>query len=157
MDERLFGDTIFRAEKLGDTYVVSDVFVFNSTCIFVGSTFKQRYEWLKEVIKRFYTRLDGFAKLIHKSELPEKTVIKGYELYDNKEGSHGSFVEENIGFTVNKTDIPDVYTVDGQTGYVLVPDLKTSVYLRSKGNTFQLRCIQLEGNWSIQEDIPELK
>lgn len=147
LDERLFGDTIFRAEKVRDTYVISDVFVYNSSCIFVSSTFQQRYEWTAEILKRFYR--PGLAEFIHKSELPENTKLRGYEVYDFKEGSHGCFVELDQTETIIRTEIPDVYTVVGKQGYVLVPNLKTSQFLRSKGSEFKLKCVQKDGNWEV--------
>jgi hypothetical protein len=155
LDERLFGDTIFRAEKIQNKYVLSDIFSYNSCCIFTSSTFKQRYDWLKELLKRFYQ--PGLAEFIHKSELPETMKIKGYEVYDFKEGSHGCFVEVDDSETIVRTEIPDVYTVVGKQGYVLVPDLKTSVFLRSKGSEFKLKCVQKDGNWLVSDIIPEVK
>jgi hypothetical protein len=146
LDERLFGDTIFRAEKVRDSYVISDVFVYNSSCIFNTSTFQQRYEWTKELLKRFYR--PGLAEFIHKSNLPENISLRGWEVYDWKEGSHGCFVEEQFEI-VTKTDIPDVYTVVGKQGYVLVPNLKTSQFLRSKGSEFKLKCVEKDGNWEV--------
>ena len=53
-DERLFGDTIFRAERIGQLeFVISDIFIYNSNCIFVCSTFEQRYVWLLDLLKMF--------------------------------------------------------------------------------------------------------
>lgn len=147
LDERLFGDTIFRAEKVRDTYVISDVFVYSSRCIFNESTFKQRYEWTKEILKRFYR--PGLAELIHKSDLPANIKLRGYEVYDFKEGSHGCFVELDQTETIVRTEIPDVYTVVGKQGYVLVPNLKTSQFLRSKGSEFKLKCVEKDGNWEV--------
>jgi hypothetical protein len=86
--------------------------------------------------------------------MPE-TKIKGIEVYSNTVNEHGSFIESTNEATVYKTDIPDVYKVND--GYLLVPDLKTSVYLRSKGDVFKLKCRQVDENWECQEDIPELK
>jgi hypothetical protein len=42
-----------------------------------------------------------------------------------------------------------VYTVKGKQGYVLVPDLKTSVFLRSKGPEFNMKCTEKNGNWEV--------
>jgi len=144
LDERLFGDTIFRAEKVRNTYVISDVFAYNSTNIFVSTTFKQRYEWSRDLLKRFYR--PGLAELVHKADLINPK-IRGYEVYDLKEGTKGSF--EELAETIVRTEIPDVYTVKGKQGYVLVPDLKTSVFLRSLGPEFQLNCVEKDGAWSI--------
>lgn len=145
LDERLFGDTIMRAEKVRDTYVISDVFVYNSSCIFNITTFQQRYEWSKAILERFYR--PGLAVFIHKSDLPADTKLRGYEVYDHKEGSHGCFVE--MEETIIRTEIPDVYTVAGKQGYVLVPNLKTSQFLRSKGAEFKMKCEPKDGNWEV--------
>ena len=145
LDERLFGDTIFRAEKVGNKYILSDVFVYNSSCIFKTSTFEQRYNWSKDLLSRFYR--PGLDELIHKSDIPDSIKLRGYEYYDNKEGSHGCFVEAQE--TIVRTEIPDVYTVKGKEGYVLVPNLKTSVFLRSKGPEFSMTCISKDGNWEV--------
>jgi hypothetical protein len=144
LDERLFGDTVFRAEKLRTTYVISDVFAYNSSNIFVSTTFKQRYEWSRDLLKRFYRA--GLAEFVHKADLINPN-IRGYEVYDFKEGTKGSF--EELAETIVRTEIPDVYTVKGKQGYVLVPDLKTSVFLRSLGSEFQLNCVEKDGAWSI--------
>jgi hypothetical protein len=66
-------------------------------------------------------------------------------------------VEVDNSETVIRTEIPDVYTVIGKQGYVLVPNLKTSVFLRSKGAEFKLKCVEKDGNWVCLEDIPEVK
>jgi hypothetical protein len=145
LDERLFGDTIMRAEKVRDTYVISDMFVYNSSCIFNSTTFQQRYEWSKAILERFYR--PGLAKFIHKTDLPSDIKLRGYEVYDHKEGSHGCFTE--IEETIIRTEIPDVYTVVGKQGYVLVPDLKTSQFLRSKGAEFKMKCEPKDGNWEV--------
>jgi hypothetical protein len=156
LDERLFGDTILRVEKVKNDYIIADIWLYNSNCIFKATTFKQRYEWLPKLIQKMYTHVQGFANIIHKSEM-KNVKIRGYEIYDDKEGSSGCYAEDNDSVSITKTDIPDVYLVDGHDGYVLVPNLKTSIFLRSKGSSFKLRCVQKEGNWEITEDIPEVK
>jgi len=149
IDERLFGDTILRAEHTKNGYVISDIFVYNSTCIFMSSTFEQRYEWLGKLFSTFETAGTD-TRLIHKSDAD--FPIKGYEYYDDKQGSHGCFDDLTGYQTILRTDIPDVYNVKGKDGYVLVPTLKTSIFLRSKGSEFKLRCVQKGSNWEI---IPE--
>jgi hypothetical protein len=149
LDERLFGDTIFRVERLKDKFVVADVFVYNSTCVFMMSSFRQRYEWLQQILTKFQKL--GCTRLYHKSEV--LTNIKGYEIYDASKATRGCFVEQENRETILRTEIPDVYTVKGKEGYVLVPNLKTSIFLRSKGSEFQLKCTQKDGNWVVQEDL----
>ena len=156
-DERLFGDTIFRAERIGQLeFVISDIFIYNSNCIFACSTFEQRYVWLSKLLE-FTSSSTGTAKLIHKSKIDSKQKLRGYEDHVDKSGSHGFFVDledPNI-VEVTKLAIPDCYKV--QEGYLKVPDLKTSVYLRSKGEKFKCKCRKNEdGSWSLIENIPHI-
>lgn len=154
LDERLYGDTIFRVERNGNAYIIADIWLYNSNCIFACSTFKQRYEWLKRMMATFYTT--HLSVLVHKSDLSPDISIRGKEFYSSKVGESGTFIE-NDNEIIFKTEIPDVYTVKGKTGYVLVPDLKTSAFLRSKGDSFNLKCVSSNENWKITENIPELK
>lgn len=153
MDERLFGDTILRVEKISKTeYVLGDIFVYNSSCVFACSTFKQRYEWTAKLLERFHCPTD--IKLIHKSNLPKDTLLRGRESYTAEVGSIGRFIELEMGevLDVYKTDLPDVYRIVGKEGYIKVPDLKTSQFLRTKGDSFKLRCIECEDEaWEIVE------
>jgi len=157
-DERLFGDTIFRAERIGQfEFVISDIFIYNSNCIFACSTFEQRYVWLCDLLKMFTFSSTGTAKLIHKSNLDPKQKLRGYEDHIDKPGSHGFFVDledPNI-VEVTKLPIPDCYKI--QEGYLKVPDLRTSVYLRSKGEKFKCKCKKNDdGSWTLLENIPSI-
>ena len=125
LDERLFGDTIFKAVKTSDGYNIQDVWMYNSSCIYAGSTFKQRSEWLTKILKTFHNPI--LTRLFH-----TRCVV-----------------------TVRKGAIPDVYMVDD--GYIQIPDLKTSRYLRSKGNEFEMECEKQGESWIIRENIPDLK
>ena len=157
-DERLFGDTIFRAERIGQfEFVISDIFIYNSNCIFACSTFEQRYVWLSSLLKTFTNTSAGTAKFIHKSNLDSKQKLRGYEDHIDKVGSYGFFVEpEDPNLVeVTKLPIPDCYKI--QDGYLKVPDLKTSAYLRSKGDKFKCRCKKNnDGSWSLLENIPSI-
>ena len=98
------------------------------------------------------------AKLIHKSKI-NKFNIKGYEEHPEEVGKHGYFVEKDDSETVSvvKLSIPDCYEIPGK-GYLRVPDIKTSVYLRSKGDTFECKCIQFDEEfWSVVENIPDVE
>jgi hypothetical protein len=79
--------------------------------------------------------------------------IKGYEYYDDIKGSKGCYSEHKE--TVYKTEIPDVYFVKGKSGYVSVPDLKTSDFLRLKSveSEFELDIEEIEGVWHIKSFI----
>ena len=77
-DERICGDTFLRVEKINDSeFVVSDIWMYNSNCVYACSTFSQRYEWLKKWLPMVLPHYDGFPKFTHKSESTYK--IRGYE------------------------------------------------------------------------------
>jgi hypothetical protein len=118
--------------------------VYASTNIFVRTNFEERFQWITKKLK-FHQRIPGLTELYSKDS---KFPIKGYEYYDNKKGSFGSYSEQKE--TVYKTEIPDVYFIRGKTGYVAVPDLKTSEFLRSKGEEFELDIEEKEGIWYIK-------
>lgn len=161
VDERICGDTFFRVERIGDLdFVVSDIWMYNSNCVFACSTFKQRYDWLKDLLKTFTSHVSGTVNLIHKSDLPADIKLKGYEEHsDEMVGKPGYFVEKDDSMTlcVTRLSIPDCYEISGK-GYLRVPDLKTSVYLRSKGDTFTVKCVPHDEEfWDVVENIPEVE
>ena len=150
LDERLFGDAIFRAEKISGyehKYVISDIFIYASTNIHRLTTFQERFEWTSKILK-FHKHIPGLTELYTKdSAFP----IKGYEYYDNKKGSSGIYSEAKE--IVYKSEIPDVYFIRGKSGYVAVPDLKTSEFLRSKGSEFELHLEENKGIWHIKSFV----
>jgi hypothetical protein len=158
-DERVHGDTFIRVERLDKTsFVVADIWMYNGNCIFACSTFKQRYEWVAEWIPRFINRNthinDVNIEFIHKSKIDPKIMkIKGYEVYSDEIATNGYFEEavatgaELVKFT--RTAIPDCYETEDKE-YLRVPDIKTSTILRSKGQSFECKCIYNEdGSWSM--------
>jgi hypothetical protein len=154
-DERLFGDTFLRAEKISNfEFVIADIFIYNSNCVYACSTFQQRYEWLKELMSRFMYHIPGTARFIHKSHLTTQK-LKGYEVHIDEIGTPGYFLEEDSNLVeVTKLQLPDCYEVISG-GYLRVPDIKTSGYLRLKGQNFKCRCIKNEdGSWTLLENIP---
>jgi hypothetical protein len=157
VDERLFGDTFLRAEKLGNfEYVISDIFIYNSNCVYACSTFEQRYNWLKQLMSTFMNYVPGTAKFIHKSDLSPKIKLKGYEAHTDEPGKPGYFLENDTSntFQVVKLPLPDCYEVESG-GYLRVPDLKTSEFLRSKGQSFKCACTKnSDGSWTLTENIP---
>jgi hypothetical protein len=52
------------------------------------------------------------------------------------------------GTRVRKSDIPDVYLIP--EGYVQVPDIETSEYLRSLGDSFNIELEERDGLWFIK-------
>lgn len=162
VDERICGDTVLRVERLSDLeYVVADIWMYNSNCVYVCSTFQQRYEWLKKFLTKFTTYIDGLTiELIHKSDLEPGYFLKGYEEHPEEPGRNGYFIDKADDgeiVTAVKLGLPDCYEIVGK-GYLYVPDLKTSVYLRSKGETFKCKCFLYEEDfWQLIENIPEIE
>lgn len=158
VDERLCGDTFLRAEQIGELdFVIADIFIYNSNCVFACSTFKQRYDWLSQLLSTFTTCLEGVTiDLIHKQDLADEVPLKGFEEHPLETiGSTGYFVEKTNLQTITKLTLPDCYSVNDQ-GHLLVPDLKTSLYLRSKGPKFQCNCEKVDDEfWKLNENIPE--
>jgi hypothetical protein len=160
-DERICGDTFLRVEKIDElNYIVSDIWMYNSNCVFVCSTFEQRYNWLKVWLPLVTKCIENVTiDLIHKSEMADEMPIKGYEEYLDENGKHGYFVEKDDSelLQVVKMSLPDCYEIVGK-GYLRVPDLKTSVYLRSKGDTFTCKCVKFDEEfWDVVENIPEVE
>ena len=122
----MFGDTIFKADRTSsNTYNILDVWMYNSSCIYAGTTPKQRSDWIDDILNTFHKHIGGLTKLTH---FKPNTV------------------------KIRKTAIPDVYTGNDE-GYVRIPDLKTSRFLRSKGEEFELSCEREGDVWIILENI----
>jgi hypothetical protein len=160
VDERICGDTFLKVEKIGPLdFVVADIWMYNSNCVFACSTFRQRYDWLLKLLKRFTTYIEGLTiDLIHKSELGD-IAIKGYEEHpEDILGKSGYFVSSQDVYDIVQLPTPDCYQVTGTNGFLRVPDLKTSVYLRSKGTNFKCKCIKHDDEfWDVIENIPDLE
>jgi hypothetical protein len=144
VDERICNDTFLRVEKVNDLeFIISDIWLYNSNCVYASTTFSQRYKWLKELISKFMYSYEGFAKFIHKSEI-EKFKVKGFEEHpENIPGRHGYFTDlcysqQKLKF--KKTNIPDCYELITGNGYLKVPDIRTSEYLRNLGEEFVCEC-----------------
>ena len=149
VDERICGDTFLRCEKIKNDFIVSDIFMFNSNCVFACSTFQQRYEWLKDLLK-FITPIPNFPRFIHKSELEPHHKTRGLESYTDDIGSTGYYSEPDGQLVkFKKLMLPDCYEcLNG--GYLRVPDFKSSLYFRTLGQEFELRCKDNgDGSWSV--------
>jgi len=161
VDERVCGDTLLRVERLSPkVFAVSDVYIYNSNCIFKGSSFEQRYNWIRDLLKIAHSPSEDTITLLHKSALPEGTLFRGEELYTSAPATNGFFVEQEKSciLTACRTEIPDVYTLVDKEGYIRVPDLKTSVFLRKKGVQFSIKCTPHDAqSWSVLENIPEVE
>ena len=161
VDERMCGDTILRVERISPTkFVLSDIWMYNSNCVCACSTFEQRYKWTKELLSIAHQHTEDTIQIIHKSELPEGTLFRGEEVYTNVVNSTGFFAEQEKSntLTILRTEIPDVYRIENKEGYIRVPDLKTSVFLRKQGPQFALKCTPHDADsWSVLENIPEVE
>lgn len=156
VDERICGDTILKVEKVGPLeFVVSDIWIYNSNCVFECSSFEQRYNWLKELLPIFTSHVPGTVKLIHKSDYGTKNS-RGWEDYSDESGKTGYYSENDDTATIQfiRMSLPDCYESVPFTGYLRVPDLKTSVYLRLKGTSFACKCLMEGETWVVAENIP---
>lgn len=118
--------------------------MYSATNIFRITNYKERQEIIKGLLT-FHKHIPSLVNLFMKdSNFP----IKGYEYFDDKKGSIGVYSDAKE--TVFKSDIPDVYFIRGKEGYVAVPDLKTSEFLRSKGDEFELDLEEKNGIWYIK-------
>lgn len=52
------------------------------------------------------------------------------------------------GTLVTRSEIPDVYLIEG--GYIQVPDIQTSEYLRSLGSSFEIQLEEKNGLWFVK-------
>jgi hypothetical protein len=161
IDERLCGDTFLKVEKVSSLeYVVSDIWMYNSNCVFACSTFKQRYDWLQKLLSRFTSCVEGVTiDLIHKSDM-DNIPLRGYEEHSlDIPGRPGYFIEKDDSevLTVTRLGFPDCYEIQGK-GFLRVPDFKTSAYLRSKGQTFNCKCVKYDEEfWDVAENIPNVE
>jgi hypothetical protein len=107
----------------------------------------------------FTCSIPGTVKLIHKSDF-KFTKIKGYEEHNDETiGRPGYFIEKDNSIIVKFTrlEIPDCFKAVGVPGYLKVPDLKTSKYLRLKPSEFECKCIKNEDeSWTLTENIPSI-
>lgn len=111
------------------------------------------------MLSRFHKYFPGLSRLMHKSEVTSEMKLRGTEVYTHDEGFHGCFIENEAvnSVVILKTDLPDVYTVQNKEGYIRIPDLKTSQFMRSKQFPCSLRCnLREDGSWDIIENIPSV-
>ena len=151
VDERLCGDTLLRCEKIKNDFIVSDILLYNSNRVFACSTFEQRYNWLKVLLK-FITPIPNFPNFIHKSELQKHHKTRGVETYTDEIGSSGYYSDlDGALVKFKKLTLPDCYVCqDGS--YLRVPCLRLSEYFRTLGSEFELRCKENgDGSWSVME------
>lgn len=156
IDERCFDDVVFRIERTSDTIYLADIWLWQGRLLWKTEPFSKRQERLKQFMDLCYTPCSFFEKLPLKSRDHAKGPFKGFEYYSNVKGELGLFYEKNVlvtQYAVRKTNLPDVYEVVGESGYVNVQTLSQSRYLRSLGDAFKLP-LRKEGDfWEIEKTL----
>jgi hypothetical protein len=141
IDERCFDDTIFRVEKTASKVYLADVFVWQGVPVHTTLSFSQRQTLLEGFLETCYTSCPAFEWKPLELRSSATIALKGYEYYSDAPGDIGSFTEDTrVAYTIRRTEIPDVYAVDGESGYLDVPDLATSKRLLELGEVFSLYC-----------------
>jgi hypothetical protein len=59
-------------------------------------------------------------------------------------------VRVSKGTRITRSELPDVYFLDGTEDYVQVPDIETSEFLRSLGDSFDLLLEERDGLWFVK-------
>lgn len=159
MDERCFEDSILRVEYTSTHLYVADVWMWNGIKIFNRTTFAWRQNYLKEMISLMYTSCPGFESRAVELRSDTMSDIRGYEYYTDRIGETGLFKEETVSppkitestYQITTTDVPDVYKLEGDLGYLRVRTLELSRALRTLGPSFRLKCVKNaedDGTWT---------
>lgn len=160
MDERCFEDSILRVEYTSTHLYIADVWMWNGVKMFNRTSFAWRQTYLNEMISVMYTSCPGFesrAVELRNDGMPD---VRGYEYYTDRIGETGLFKEEipeaaprteKTTYQITTTDVPDVYKLEGDLGYLRVRTLELSRTLRSLGPSFRLHCVKNpedDGTWT---------
>jgi hypothetical protein len=163
MDDRCFEDSILRVEYTPTHLYIADVWMWNGTKLFNKTPFTWRQTFLADSLPLVYTSCPGFeSRAVELRTLENlKSSVRGYEYYSNRIGETGLFRVETAPvvpmlahtdlYKITSTDIPDVYKLDGELGYLRVRTLKLSKTLRAMGESFYLRCVKNpedDGTWT---------
>ena len=150
IDERCFDDTIFRVETTKTKVYLADVFVWQGVPVHTTHTFAERQALLQGFLDTCYTPCPEFEWKALSLRSTATLPIKGYEYYSDAPGDIGAFTDDTrVLYTARRTDIPDVYSIDGEEGYLDVPDLPTSQRLLALGEVFQVYCRRQGDLWEI--------
>lgn len=156
IDERCFDDIIFRIEKTADTIYLADVWLWFGRPVHKLESFGKRQERIRGFLDMCYTSCPALERYALKPRAEAPGPFKGFEYYTDTPGEIGLFYEKNVLVTqydVRKTNLPDVYEVVGQTGYVNVQTLEQSKYLRSLGEQFKLPLRKEADWWEIEKTL----
>lgn len=91
LDERLFSDTVLRVVQLKpNVFVVCDIRYLNGTCVYEKLSYIARRALLESLLDAFHhTELTAFLTY---DEVPEGSLIHGWEHYDDEPGTMGVFL-----------------------------------------------------------------
>lgn len=156
LDERCFDDTIFRIEKTADTIYLADIWLWQGRPIHKLESFSTRQKRIHDFLSLCYTSCPPFEKYALKARSSAVGPFKGFEYYCDVKGEIGLFYEKNVHVTqyeCRKTNLPDVYEVVGESGYVNVQTLDQSRYLRSLGESFKLPLRKENDLWEIEKTL----
>jgi hypothetical protein len=150
IDERCFDDTILRVERTPTNVYLADVVLWQGVPVHTTHTYLERQALLEGFLTTCYTPCPEFEWKPLSLRSTATIALKGYEYYSDAPGDVGAFSDDTrVLYTARRTDIPDVYSVDGHEGYLDVPDLPTSQRLLAMGEVFQLYCKQQGDLWEI--------
>jgi len=91
MDERMFSDTVIRVVKLSkDIYIACDIRYLNGKNLFETLSFADRKSKLIELLDVFHH--PDLATLFTIDHVPNGTLLRGYESYDDQPGTLGVFL-----------------------------------------------------------------
>ena len=156
MDERCFEDSILRVEYTPTHLYIADVWMWNGIKLFSRTSFAWRQTFLRDVLSCMYTSCPGFESRAVELRSGGMAGIRGYEHYTDRIGETGLFkaeveVEAEATYEITATDVPDVYKLEKDLGYLRVRTLELSRTLRRLGPTFRLQCVknpENDGTWS---------
>lgn len=126
--------------------------MWNGSCLFYSLSFSERICLLEKVHSMLYTSCPLFET--YSIVMRNEENLRGYEYYSDKAGEKGIFepVRHDDMFEIVSTEIPDVYKLTANGGYLRVRTLALSRHLRTLGSKFKLRCKQNEdGTWTPVE------
>ncbi len=91
MDERMFSDTVLRVVQCKPgVFFACDIRYLNGVCVYEKLSYKARRALLESLLDAFHhTELSA---LLTYDEVPENSLLHGWEYYDDEPGSLGVFL-----------------------------------------------------------------
>lgn len=91
LDDRMCSDTVLRVIRLNKTmFMCCDIWVLCGRNLHERMNYAQRSERLRELLDMFHS--PDLTAIVHSSELPVRTLLRGHEYYDDQPGSIGVFL-----------------------------------------------------------------